>query len=79
MANATLTSKGQLTIPQQVRKRLKLESGDRVEFVELADGAFAIRPVVNDVRALKGLLKRPKQSVTIEDMKAAIVARGAQR
>jgi antitoxin PrlF len=79
MANATLTSKGQLTIPQQVRKRLKLESGDRVEFVELADGAFAIRPAVNDVRALKGLLKRPKQSVTIEDMNAAVRARGAQR
>jgi antitoxin PrlF len=79
MANAKLTSKGQVTIPQQVRQRLKLESGDRVEFVELADGAFAIRPAASDVRALKGLLRRPKQSVTIEDMNAAVRVRGAQR
>lgn len=79
MANATLTSKGQVTIPQEVRRRLKLESGDRIEFVELADGAYAIRPSLNDVRELKGLLRRPKARVTLEDMNEAIRSRGAAR
>ena len=41
MSTATLSSKGQVTIPTDVRRRLGLESGDRVEFVEF-DGGFAI-------------------------------------
>ncbi len=41
MATATLTSKGQITIPVQVRTALGLETGDRVEFVEMEDGKFS--------------------------------------
>ena len=55
MAAATMTSKGQVTIPQAVRWRMKLETGDRVEFVELPDGTFAMRPALRDLIALKGL------------------------
>ena len=76
MAAATMTSKGQVTIPREVRRRLKLETGARVEFVELPDGAFAIRPAIRDVRALKGLLREPKKVVTLEEMNAAVRARG---
>jgi antitoxin PrlF len=79
MAAATMTSKGQITVPQEVRRRLKLETGDRVEFVELPDGAFAIRPAIHDVRALKGLLLRPAKAVTIEEMNAAVRSRGSRR
>ncbi len=39
MASATLTSKGQLTVPKSVREALGLESGDRIEFVETEKGA----------------------------------------
>lgn len=42
MATATLTSKGQIIIPVQVRAALGLETGDRVEFVEMEDGKFSI-------------------------------------
>ena len=42
MATATLTSKGQITIPVQVRTALGLETGDRVEFVEMEDGKFSM-------------------------------------
>ena len=78
MSTATLSSKGQVTIPTDVRRRLGLESGDRVEFVEF-DGGFAIRPAIDDVRSLKGLLRKPSKPVTIEDMNATIRARGAGR
>ncbi|MBL8384981.1 MAG: AbrB/MazE/SpoVT family DNA-binding domain-containing protein [Burkholderiales bacterium] len=78
MATATLTSKGQVTIPADVRQRLGLESGDRIEFIEL-DGGYAIKPAIDDVRSLKGLLRKPAKPVSIEDMNAAIRARGAGR
>ena len=38
MARARVTSKGQITIPKEVRERLGLRPGDEVEFVEDADG-----------------------------------------
>ena len=78
MSTATLSTKGQVTIPTDVRRRLGHESGDRVEFVEF-DGGFAIRPAIDDVRSLKGLLRKPSKPVTIEDMNATVRARGAGR
>jgi antitoxin PrlF len=41
---ATMTSKGQITIPAEVRKQLGLGQGDRVEFT-LEDGAAILRPL----------------------------------
>jgi antitoxin PrlF len=79
MATATLTSKGQVTIPLGVRERLKLEAGTRIEFIEAANGDFLIRPAVADVRSLKGLLRKPAKPVSIEDMKKTIRLRGAGR
>ena len=76
MTTATLTSKGQVTIPSDVRLRLGLESGDRIEFIEM-DGGYAIKPAIDDVRSLKGLLRKPGKPVSIEDMNATIRARGA--
>ena len=78
MTTATLTTKGQVTIPSDVRQRLGLESGDRIEFVEI-DGGYAIKPAIDDVRSLKGLLRKPAKPVSINDMNAAIRARGAGR
>jgi AbrB family looped-hinge helix DNA binding protein len=72
MSTATVTSKGQITIPVSVRERLGIEAGDRVEFVELADGEFLLKPASSDVRALKGLLRRPKASVSVEAMRRAV-------
>ena len=78
MATATLTSKGQVTIPADVRQRLGLEAGDRIEFVEM-DGGYAIKPAIDDVRSLKGLLRKPAKPVSIEDMNDTVRARGAGR
>jgi antitoxin PrlF len=79
MATSTMTTKGQITIPQAVREKLGLDTGDRIEFVELEEGLFAIKPAIDDVRSLKGLLRKPTKPVSIEDMKAAVRARGAGR
>ena len=77
MSTATLTVKGQVTIPSDVRRRMGLEAGDRIEFVELQDGQYLIMPAIDDVRLLKGMLRKPMKPVSVEDMNAAIRRRGA--
>ncbi len=73
MPGATLTSKGQVTIPKAVRDLLGLEAGDQLDFV-LEDGARVIlRPGNRDARGLKGLLKRSgRRPVSIRQMDEAI-------
>lgn len=78
MATATLTSKGQVTIPAQVRASMGLDTGDRIEFVELNDGTFAIMAASHSVRDLKGLIRKPAKAVSVEDMNLAIAAQGAK-
>ncbi len=79
MSTATLTSKGQITIPLAVRRKLGLDAGDRIEFVELAPGEFALKPATEDVRSLKGMIPAPDRPVSIAAMNAAIKRRGSGR
>ena len=73
MAAATITSKGQITIPVQVRNAMGVDSGDRVEFVELEKGKFAIIPATRSIRELEGrFYRKGRKPVTIEEMHAAI-------
>lgn len=78
MATATLTSKGQITIPAQVRASLGLNTGDRIEFVDLGEGKFAIMAATHSARDLKGLIRKPSKAVSIEQMNQAIAAQGAK-
>ena len=77
MATATLTSKGQITIPAFVRAAMKLETGSRVEFVEAGNGQFFITPAIHSVQLLKGVLQKPKAPISIEQMNLAIANKGA--
>jgi antitoxin PrlF len=77
MATATLTSKGQITIPAEVRSDLKLDAGDRVEFVQIASGRYEFVAVTNDVTSLKVMFGQAKKTVSIESMNAAITQRAA--
>jgi antitoxin PrlF len=71
---ATLTSKGQITIPKEVRDRLKLRAGDRLNFVLSPAGELLLKPAKIHVRELYGLLQRKgTRPVSIEDMDAAIL------
>ena len=56
MATATVTSKGQITIPAQVRAKLGMKAGDRVEFVESHDGQFAIMLANQSIKSMKGMV-----------------------
>lgn len=78
MATATLTSKGQITIPLPVRRGLGVDTGDRVEFVEVAPGRYEVIAATLPVTALKGLVPKPQHAVSIEDMRDAVLARAAQ-
>ncbi len=76
MATATITSKGQITIPKAVRTKLGVDTGDRVEFIETADGVYQLVAATHDVKTLKGIVPKPKKPVTIEDMNEAVAEMG---
>ena len=59
MAITTLTSKGQITLPKEVREHLHLGKGDRLEFVIRGDGEVQVKPVAGSYRELLGMLRRP--------------------
>jgi antitoxin PrlF len=79
MASATLTSKGRITIPLRVRKALGLDAGDRLEFVEIDQGKFAIVAATRSVRELEGMFQNKRRKpVSVEEMNAAIARRAAE-
>lgn len=78
MSIATLTSKGQTTIPQDIRQFFDLKPGDKIEFI-IEDGYVFIAPLTSDVSELKGILPKPKKKITIEDMNRAIRKRGSEQ
>lgn len=77
MTTATITSKGQITIPAAVREALHVEAGDRVEFVEIEAGRYEVIAATRPVTALKGMFGKAARRASIEDMNVAIAARGA--
>ena len=80
MATATLTSKGQITIPKTVRESLNLHTGDRIEFVVHGSSEALVRPITKPVDEVFGKLHDPTQpALTVEDMDAAIAAQARSR
>ncbi|HEX6020164.1 MAG TPA: AbrB/MazE/SpoVT family DNA-binding domain-containing protein [Burkholderiaceae bacterium] len=77
MSTSTVSSKGQVVIPAEVRADMKVEAGTRVEFVKTADG-WLIKPATRPVTALKGLLGKRAKPVTVDEMNRAIRARAAR-
>jgi AbrB family looped-hinge helix DNA binding protein len=72
MSTATVTTKGQITLPRDVRRALGLAPGDKVDFVAV-DGGFQLIPLRQDIRALKGRLAgRVQRPFTVEEMDEAI-------
>lgn len=70
MSEATITSKGQVTIPADIRKALRLSAGERVVFTRLDDGTTIMRAKTRSILELKGMLKaaRGRRKVPVEDM-----------
>jgi antitoxin PrlF len=74
MVAATITSKGQVTLPREVRSNLGVAAGDRLDFVRLDDGNYAIVPASHSIRSLKGVIPQPATPISLEEMDAAIEA-----
>jgi AbrB family looped-hinge helix DNA binding protein len=75
---STLTQKGQTTIPQDIRIYLGVHAGDKLEFFIDQDGRVVLAPLTVKVTTLKGMLKKPKKAVTIQEMNEVIAKRGGK-
>jgi antitoxin PrlF len=69
---STITSKGQITIPVDIRRATGLDVGMQVEFIVNARKRVELVPRHGDIRALRGAVPAPAQPVSIDDMNAAI-------
>jgi AbrB family looped-hinge helix DNA binding protein len=73
MALATITTKGQITIPKSVRDSLMLSTGDQIEFIVTDKREALIRPISKKVDEVFGILHKPgRKTVSVEEMDAKI-------
>ncbi len=72
MPTATLTSKGQITLPKSVRELMGVDTGDQIAFRIQEDGKIYVEPENIDLMSLKGILKTSVRGITVEDMNEVI-------
>jgi AbrB family looped-hinge helix DNA binding protein len=70
---ATVTSKGQVTLPAEARRRLKIGPGSRLEFIVIDEERLEIIPLAETLASLKGMVPKPKKALPLSDMEKAIV------
>ena len=73
---ATVTSKGQITLPKALRDHLHLAAGDRVEFILEPNNVVRMIPRTTSVTRLKGMLPKPAHAVSLDEMADAIATGG---
>jgi antitoxin PrlF len=78
MARATITSKGQITIPKEVRDRLGLKPGDRVEIHVDPEGRAVIERTLS-LEELSHILPRPQKALSVEEINRAIIEAAVAR
>lgn len=71
--NATLTSKGQITIPVEIRNKLGLQAGDRLDF-QLKEGKLEVTKVTGSLDSFITAIPKAKRSFTTEQINEAIAA-----
>ena len=77
---ATVTVKGQVTVPKAIRDHLKIESGTQLDFKLNDDGSISVRSLKRSALSIVGLLKRPgRAAVTVEQMNWAVADAAAER
>ena len=79
MSDAKMTSKGQITVPKDIRMKLGLKPGDRIRFLLEADGRVRLMPAKRDISELVGILPKPRRVVSIEEMDEAIARAVAEK
>lgn len=78
MSTSTVSTKGQVVIPADVRSDLGIDAGTRVEFVKTVDG-WLLKPATRPVTVLKGMLGARATPATVQEMNRAVRARAARR
>ena len=79
MAESTITTKGQCVVPKKIRNYMRLNPGDKIDFVIREDGDVFMRPVILDVRELKGQMKKPgPKPVSLKEMERAVRKRAGK-
>ncbi len=78
MSTSTLTSKGQTTVPKDVRRHLGLKPGDKIRFLVEEDGRVVVLPATLHLGDLRGSLPKPPKPVSVERMNAAIRKRAGR-
>ena len=79
-----ITSKGQVTIPLHIRKRLSVSPGDAIEFVVLDNGTVVVKPAYREVMDLDGVLadsyskRAGNRIISVDEMEQLIKARAAK-
>jgi AbrB family looped-hinge helix DNA binding protein len=72
MPSASLTSRGQVTVPKVIRELLKVKTGDRLDFVIEGD-RIVLHHETRDLRSLRSLLQRPgRKSISLEKIDVAV-------
>jgi len=72
MPSATISSKGQITIPVDIRTKLDMHAGDRINFITDDEGKVSFAPATKNITTLRGCIAKPAESVSIDDMKAVV-------
>ena len=75
---ATLTYKGQVTVPKAIRDALNLRPGDRLDFIMEENGELRVAATTASVTELKGMVSKPASPASLEDMDRAILKAGAR-
>ncbi|MBO9524255.1 MAG: AbrB/MazE/SpoVT family DNA-binding domain-containing protein [Nocardioidaceae bacterium] len=78
MPQATMTSKGQITVPKEVRDELGIVPGTKVDFVRVSDREYRLRPKNRSVEDLFGIIKYDGPPITLEDMERGIAEGAAE-
>lgn len=80
MPAATLTSKGQITLPAMMREKLRLSAGSKITFEEQSDGSFVVRKKQGDIRDVRGVFRNDiARALTVDEMNDAIAAAAVSR
>lgn len=77
---STLTSKGQVTVPKNIRDQLNIQAGSQLDFTINNDGTICVRPLNRTALSIVGILKRPGQkTASVEQMNEAIGEEASER
>ena len=74
VALSKITSKGQVTIPEEIRREYHLQAGEQVEWEVTAHGTVELRKAGGSLEDLARILPRPSKAATVEQMDAGVRA-----